>query len=94
MQQKLMKQRQQELIDRSRPNTTRPNNKRNEPVLSVQKVDMLDTEFDEEGNEIVSQARQSRQTQENVLSEGPSSARVKTTHRGQPIQDALYNMGQ
>ena len=51
LQQKLMKQRQQALIDKNRPNSSRPlNTRKDDPVLNIQKVDMLDAEFDEEGN--------------------------------------------
>lgn len=92
LQQKLLKQRQQELLDKNRPNTSRPLlNSKSKPVMSVH---MLEKEFDEEGNEIVDPARQSRQdSQHHVLSEGPISART-STHRGQPIQDALYGMSE
>jgi len=91
LQQKLMKQRQQELLDKNRPNTSRPLlNSKSKPVMSV---NMLEKEFDEEGNEIVDPARQSRQDSQHVFSEGPVSART-STHRGQPIQDALYGMSE
>ena len=59
MQKKLLKQKEQELFDKNRPNSSRPVFRKNmgDPILSVQKVDMLETEFDEDGNEIINPAR-------------------------------------
>ena len=53
LQKKVMKQREQELIDKARPNSTRVTQARkSEQVVTVQKAEMLDTEFDEDGNQI------------------------------------------
>ena len=58
MQKKLLKQKEQELFDKNRPNSSRPVFRgKGDPILSVQKVDMLETEFDEDGNEIINPAR-------------------------------------
>ena len=48
----------------------------NQTMLSIQKVEMLDTEFDEDGNAL--------------RKEPPKSAR--THHRGQSTNEALYNL--
>lgn len=77
-----MKQREAELRDRQRPQTARQ--KKTEQVV---KMEMLDQEFDEDGN-LIERERPTETTQEVI-----HSARSQK-HRGQPIYDALYNQSE